>query len=427
MKKVQKTKERNFLKIFLAIVFGLFIVSFITLVGLCIDYHYIQFENVQTDTYTLNSVNELRKDDYLTVVGDKIFNEKGNTVVLQGVNLGGWLLQEYWMCPVKGNEEIDQWTNLETLDVLEKRFGEQKTQELVQTYEDNWITEWDIENIASLGCNVVRVPFWYRNFMKNPTGDWINDDLNMNPGFQRLDWIIDTAGKYGLYVILDMHGCPGGQSEDHCAGSARRSELFTVPEYQDAMEKLWVAIAERYQGNPVVAAYDIMNEAQAPTESIGSDPRNSVYDRMYKAIRKVDPEHIIIMEGIWDLSVLPIPETMGWTNVMYEVHPYGVSDTEAECQRYVEYSQAYHVPIYIGEFSDPSWYENCRKHGLHFTSWTYKGDQYMDEPWFMYYADKMLAADVYHDPYWLIKLKWGKCLNTRYFVENQNVRQLWIQ
>ena len=81
-----------------------------------------------------------------------------------------------------------------------------------------------------------------------------------NPGFQRLDWVIHMAEKYGLYVILDMHGCPGGQSKDHCAGFARQSELFANTKYQDAMEKLWTAIAARYKDSPAVAAYDIMNE-----------------------------------------------------------------------------------------------------------------------------------------------------------------------
>ena len=130
-------------------------------------------------------------------------------------------MQEYWMCPVQGSEEIPQWTNLETLNVLEERFGAEKAQYLIKTYEDHWITQWDIQNIAGLGCNVIRVPFWYGNFMSSPEGKWLNEDPEKNPGFQRLDWVIHMAEKYGLYVILDMHGCPGGQSKDHCPGFAR--------------------------------------------------------------------------------------------------------------------------------------------------------------------------------------------------------------
>lgn len=381
--------------------------------------------NKQIDKPTLDK--SLTENDFLEVSGDKIINRQGKVITLEGVNLGGWLLQEYWMCPVWGSSDIPQWTNLETLNVLENRFGTQKTQDLIKLYEENWITEWDIQNIAEMGCNVIRVPFWYRNFMSNPEGDWINDNLDENPGFQRLDWIIDMAEKYGIYVILDMHGCPGGQSTDHCAGSARKSELFTNPVYQEAMEKLWVSIASRYKDSPAVAAYDIMNEPQVngDVENVKQDPRNLLYDRLIKAIQKVDPNHILIVEGIWTLSVLPLPEEMGWNNVVYEVHPYGITNTDPECERYVRYRQQYNVPVYVGEFSDMNMMKSCRKYDIHYTSWTYKGKQYMEETWFMYYADRMLSVNVYTDPYWLIKLKWGKCLSTQYFIENGEILKLW--
>lgn len=404
------------------IIFALFLV-----VRMGYTYHYFSFPLLTEKIDEISTENIWTDGDFLQVSGNNIVNQRGEIIVLEGVNLGGWLLQEYWMCPVHGSEEISQWTNLETLNVLEERFGVQRTQELVRLYEDNWITEWDIQNIAAIGCNVIRVPFWYRNFMSNPNGDWINENLNENPGFQKLDWVIEMAEKYGLYVILDMHGCPGGQSTDHCSGSARKSELFTNADYQDSMEKLWIAIASRYKGNPTVAAYDIMNEAQinGEIESIQQDPRNILYDRMYRAIRNVDPDHIIMIEGIWELSVLPSPDEMGWNNVVYQVHSYGIADTDSKCKEYIQYSQQYNVPIYVGEFSDLSLMENCRKYGIHYTSWTYKGDRHMEEPWFMYYADKMLPVNVYTDPYWLIKLKWGNCLSTQYFIENDTILELW--
>ena len=85
-------------------------------------------------------------------------------------------------------------------------------------------------------------------------------------------------------------------------------------------------------------------------KQVTEDPRNILYDRMIKAIREVDPEHMIMVEGIWTLSVLPDPEIMEWRNVVYEVHPYGITDTDTECQKYMQYSKKYQVPVYIGEF-----------------------------------------------------------------------------
>ena len=418
-----ESNQRKGKKSLLKIVVAILIVFACIALWMGYLFHYFSFDREKSVVGREDYAVGLTEKDFLSASGNVIMNQKGEPVILQGVNLGGWLIQEYWMCPVRG--DVEQWTNLETIQILEKRFGMQKTQELFQKYEDNWITESDIEQIAALGCNVVRVPFWYRNFMINPDGDWINENPDENPGFQKLDWIIDLAQRYGLYVILDMHGCPGGQSTDHSSGSARKSELFYRLEYQDSMEKLWVAIAERYWDNPTVAAYDIMNEALVDIEEGQIDPRNILYDRMIEAIRQVDSNHIIAIEGIWWLSLLPDPVEWGWENVIYEVHTYGDIDAETVCKGLLNYSEIHQVPVYIGEFSDTKILENCRKYGLNCTSWTYKGSKPTEDTWFMYYADRMIAVDVNRDPYWLIKLKWGNCLTTKYFVANEEILSDW--
>ena len=41
---------------------------------------------------------------------------------------------------------------------------------------------------------------WYRNFMKDEQGTWITEDLDENLGIRRLDWVIQTAEKYDMYV-----------------------------------------------------------------------------------------------------------------------------------------------------------------------------------------------------------------------------------
>lgn len=388
--------------------------------------YYDQFKNIPEKTveYTGNPINQ---DDFLVTDGNRIINKKGEEVVFEGINLGGWLLQEYWMCPIEGDPAVERWTNQETLQVLKERFGLQKAQELAAVYEDNWITEWDIKKLASIGVNTLRVPFWYLNFMSDPEGDWLTENVDDNPGVQRLDWVIETAGKYGMYIILDMHGCPGGQSLADCTGTARQCELFHDEAYQSAMERLWVEIAKRYAGNPVVAAYDIMNEPESFECDVSSDPRNILYDRMIKAIRTVDSEHIITVEAMWNLSVLPDPTKWGWENVVYQVHPYGKSDTKGYCRELLEYSNLHSVPIYVGEFSDLNMLEECRNSGLSYTSWTYKGTTYAEGSWYMYQNFDVSRVDVYNDPYWLIKMKWGKCLSTQFFEENEEVFSYWSE
>ncbi len=294
----------------------------------------------------------------------------------------------------------------------------------MELYQENWITESDIKAISELGLNTIRVPFWYRNFYSDAQGTWIDDDPDANPGFQKLDWIITCAEKYGLYVILDMHGCPGGQSTDHCSGSARQCELFDSETYQNIMEELWVAIASRYKDSRVVAAYDIMNEGQTvEVDNVWNDPRNVLYDRMIKAIRSVDSQHIIAVQGIWDISALPLPEESGWENVIYEVHLYS-EDVEDKLDELVSYREQYQVPVYVGEYMDTRYWQACRERGIHHTSWTYKGDRYTDDPWFYSYSNLIMTANVADDPYWIIQIKWGSQINYEHCIVNEKLKEV---
>lgn len=370
---------------------------------------------------------------FLTVQEGKIVDGKGNEVLLRGVNLGGWLIQESWMCPVNGRDR--QWANLDTLKLLESRFTEEQVQTILNTYQENWITEEDIRIISEKGCNAVRVPFWYRNFMKDEQGNWIAENFDENPGFQKLDWVIEMAGKYGMYVILDMHGCPGGQSMDHCCGTLGENRLYTDETCQDTMEKLWIAIAERYRDNPVVAAYDIMNEPQNNGGYEGEnsyDPwgRNSwemsnrIYDRMIKAVRKVDQNHMITVEGIWRVSNLPNPKVMGWTNMVYQLHLY---DDDEGFRKWAgglaKTAVNYDVAAYVGEFQNMNGLEICNENHISWTTWTYKGANQNVGSFFWYYGEPEIA-DCGIDSYEEILRKWGEPIRTEHFQEQKSVTEL---
>ena len=382
----------------------------------------------------VNAKNKIREEDFLHVEEGMLVNEKGEQVLLQGVNLGGWLLQESWMCPVNGEDR--KWANLDTLQVLESRFGTEKTAKLIESYQDNWITEWDIENIANMGCNVIRVPFWYRNFMKDTQGTWITENPDDNPGFKRLDWVIEQAEKNDMYVILDMHGCPGGQSMDHCCGTLGVNELYTDETCQNTMELLWRTIAARYKDNPVVAAYDIMNEPQNnsgyedehsydPWNSQSWEMSNQIYDRMIKAIREVDNRHVITVEGIWRVSNLPDPKIVGWENVMYQTHLYDDnSGFVKQTQAMADTMQKYGVAGYVGEFQNLYGIALCKEKNINWTTWTYKGTGSNIGTFFWYIGNDVWDADLQNDSYELILAKWGEVLQTKKFQEVTAVTQI---
>ena len=282
------------------------------------------FSSTAAFSYAIDKTksNPFTDADRLVTQGKKIVDQSGNEVKIKGVNLGGWLIHEEWMCPV------DSVDNITTFETLTKRFGQEKAYNLINEYENNWITEYDLDQIKDMGFNCVRVPFWYRNFYYDDQGTKIYDE-NGNWDFSRLDWIIKECKARRLYVILDFHGAPGYQSNAQHSGKDHACGLFkstaAAEGYRKLTAELWTAIAQRYSDEPTIAMYDLLNEPMCDVVSYlekNNAKTVSMYSRLYKAIRSVDNNHIITMEAIWRMYNLPAPYLMGWNNVVYQLHFY---------------------------------------------------------------------------------------------------------
>lgn len=356
-----------------------------------------------------NGVEALSK---LTASGMNLVDEKGNTVQLKGVNLGGWLVFEEWFCPVYDNKNTEpKASGTEIYDILLSRFSEKEVAELITTYQKNWITEYDLDYLMDIGVNCVRVPFWYRNLM---------DD-----NFERLDWITEQCSKRGIYVILDLHGAPGFQNAAHHCGANNNCKLFDKTEegetYRKATEDLWIKIAEHFKDNPAIAGYDLLNEpyCDMPLDAEAYNNINSMYDRLYKAVRKTDTSTVLIMEGIWRLNKLPNPADMGWENVMYETHfyDYSAAAISENINHLKTYSSLYNVPVYVGEFESGEYegyaIKGYYKAGASLTTWTYKGIGNQKQ-WFLRCNESYsLSANIELDSFETILKKWGKAITTK--------------
>lgn len=366
--------------------------------------------------------------DILTVREGYLYNGQGKKVILHGVNLGGWLLQESWMCPVDGSD-----CHLDSLTLLTERFGTEKAEALFASYVENYITREDVQRIAALGCNCVRLPFWYRNFM-NEDGTFLTDDPDENPGFRAVDRLIGWCRDEGVYVILDMHGAPGGQSTNHCTGGIGRWELFTSPAAREAAGRLWEAIARRYRDEPTVAAYDLLNEPMnndAPAPAAGSPQAVSMtvemYDYLYKCIRAVDTRHPITVEGVWSGDCLPDPASLGWENMIYQLHLYDSAKSmiDYRVNELKTLRDKYGVAVYVGEFNNSDEnqtyaYRAYRAASLSRTMWNYKVGRGDLGNWGVY-ATSRPAADLANDPYEVLLEKWGEALRTEHYTENKTV------
>ena len=353
--------------------------------------------------------------------GQEIRNTNGETVVLRGTNFGGWGIMEDWFCPFTdpaGEENCYQ--------TLVSRFGTSATHALFQWYRSNWITEVDYQNVAALGMNCIRLPIWYRNFQSDDNGTWYRD-ADGNIDFSELDEVIAMCRKYGLYLIIDLHGLPGYQNDyDHC-GKSKSMSLFDdtaeAARYREVVLDFWIALAAHCKGDPTIAMYDLMNEPLGTNITREGNLQQSFWDfsdELYRAIRAVDPDHIITMEAIWDPSAIAGPDVYGWENIVYQEHLYDVTNISFLHKANEIKRCGYDAPFYIGEFyprgisSFDYLFSIFNDRGYSWTTWTYKGagPSADESPWFLYGSSTVQKIDYVNDSYDTIKTKWGEVLRT---------------
>lgn len=362
------------------------------------------------------------QEDFLTTKGQKIVNQNGEEVQLKGVNLGAWMIWEDWLCPYEGS--LDHYT---VLTELEDRFGSEGAYELFNTYMDNWITEYDLDEIKRLGFNAVRVPFWYRNFYYDDKGTKILDK-DGNWDFSRLEWVVSECAEREIYVILDMHGAVGYQSDAPHNGKGDSCGLYEDTEqgekYRELTDELWTAIATLFKDEPAVAMYDLLNEPMCDVEASEIERRRNnefIYTRLYDTVRAVDESHIITMEAIWTAIALPHAFMKSWNNVVYQVHFYNDSNFIFNFLSFFIKAVFFDVPMMMGEFfphGDTTWgncFNTMNRLNYSWFLWTYKatGHGMWNSDWCLRGSKNGFArANIYTDSFEEIARKWGECLRT---------------
>ncbi|KAG7101674.1 Beta-xylosidase like protein [Verticillium longisporum] len=201
-----------------------------------------------------------------------------------------------------------------------------------------FFTEKDAEFLSLLGFSCLRLSFNYRH-----SEDDMNPMVIKVEGFKHSDRAIKLCAKYGIYTILDLHSAQGGQNQDrHCDSPTGYAAFWDHKHFQDRVINLWKVIAARYKSNPWVAGFNPLNE---PADEQWTRLL-SFYDRIVPAIREVDPEHILFLEGktfSMDFSgftgVFPNsekPEQDAYIRQMYD------------CK--AAFMKEHNVPVWNGEF-----------------------------------------------------------------------------
>ena len=197
----------------------------------------------------------------------------------KGVNLGGWISQYY-----RRDEE----------------------------YFNTFITEEDIEEIAALGFDHVRVPVDY-NVLEDEEGNVLE------AGFKHLEDCRRWCADRGLNMLIDLHECYG-YSFDPLKDMDRRA-FFYDETLQARFLNLWREIAERFKDHADQIAFEPLNEivlydvAQAWNDLAG---------RYIELMRSIIPDCRLVIGGVCYNSVLTVPllDLPTTEGIIYNFHCY---------------------------------------------------------------------------------------------------------
>ncbi len=291
------------------------------------------------------------------------------------------------------------------------RFGVEKADALWDYYQNLWITSEDLDSIKSMGMNMVRVPFYWMEVMNN-------DGTMKSYAFKQLDWVVEECSQREIYVILDLHGAPGGLDGYITSGQATTNELWNDTVSQRMTVDIWKAITLHYKDEPAVAAFDLMNE---PVSNNSDFSTSDMYDKIYQAIRPLDANRVLCVQAFWSFDMIDSPDARGWENMLYQGHYYNEdydnwtsinATTNYAIGNMAYYSQAWDVPVLAGEYNQWMHWDLWSKLMNGFNScnvswcnWTYKNNT-GSKNWGLYLSNSSAQPDMSFDDSTTIKAKW---------------------
>jgi hypothetical protein len=286
---------------------------------------------------------------FLKVQDKKIIRESGQEIYLKGIGLGGWLLQEGYMLHTSSFANA-QW---QIKQKIEELVGAANTQIFYDAYLANYVRKIDIDAIKQWGFNSIRLPFHYNLFLDNGG--------ELEKGFVIVDSLLNWCEANQVYLILDMHAAPGGQSNEPISDyNPAFPSLWESETNKTLSVQIWRKIAERYKDKEWIGGYDLLNEPKWDLPP-NNQPLRNLYIRLTDTIRAVDTNHIIFIEGNWfatDFNGLTPP----WDdNMVYSFHKYWNQNTQSSIQYLVDIRNNYNIPLWLGETGENSnvWFVEC--------------------------------------------------------------------
>ena len=302
----------------------------------------IRFRNILTGVcFVLMSVSTAaHADGLLRVSGTKIVNDHGQEVILRGMGLGGWHVQEGYMFGTSSFANASWEIRKKIVDLV----GTANADSFYAAFHANFVTRRDIERLAQLGFNSVRMPMHFERFVSLTSSDGWNET-----GFVEMDSLLRWCGDNKMYLILDLHAAPGGQSRDNISDyNPAYPSLWESEENRALTASLWKRLAQRYANEPWIGGYDLLNETHW---TLGTNVLRSMMTRITDSIRTVDRNHIVFIEGN-DYANNFAGLTPAWDdNMVYSFHKYWAT---YDIGNYISMSNTYNRPLWMGESGENS-------------------------------------------------------------------------
>lgn len=317
---------------------------------------------------------QAQSQNFFRTDGTKILNRSGESVVLRGLGLGGWLVPEGYMVHMTA---IDGGSPRTIRMQIENLIGKQGADRFFDLYRAKYVAEKDIAAIAEWGFDHVRLPMHY-NLLFDP-----DTETFIESGFDLIDDFLGWCRKHEVDVILDMHAAPGGQNDGPISDSDGEARLWTEPKpHQDQLVTIWTEIARRYAADTLIIGYDLINEPVTPN-SIGdgeaqADALRAMYVRLVEAIRKVDTKHILFIEGNYYATTFDKLDPPFDDNMVYAFHKYWNAVDVGTINYLLNLSTENDVPLWLGESGENSnpWFfavtRLAEAHGIGWNWWTHK-------------------------------------------------------
>ena len=314
---------------------------------------------------------------YLHASGKFIHNGAGEEVILRGIGTGNWLLQEGYMMKTEGFAG----TQHEFRQKLIETIGLENTDTFYESWLNNHFTRTDVDSMKSWGFNSIRVAMHYKWFTLPIEEEPVSgQDTWFEEGFARIDSLLDWCADNQMYLILDLHAAPGGQGKDSNISDydPTKPSLWESAENRRKTVALWGRLAARYVNEPWMGGYDLINEPN--WELPGGTLLKQLYQQITTAIRAVDQNHMIIIEGNWfanDYTGLTPP----WdNNMVYSFHKYWTYNTQSSIDWMISIRNTHNVPIWLGESGENSnsWFTDlialCEANRIGWSWWPVKKD-----------------------------------------------------